>query len=130
MRDRDGWISTSEGSLISAARRTARIWMPLQHPHACGHLYSYRKSLWNTPLRLVYWLHGSSSVSVRIRELNVRAPLRRIYRLLSDDTAGTADFSRQIYRDMTPRHAVSLFFIFTAWIFYGRRKIINFIAAK
>lgn len=53
MRDRDGRISTSEGSLISAARRTARIWMPLQHPRAYGHLYSYRKSLWNTPLRLL-----------------------------------------------------------------------------
>jgi len=25
LQDRDGWISTSEGSLISAARRTARI---------------------------------------------------------------------------------------------------------
>lgn len=100
MRDRDGWISTSEGSLISTARRTARIWMLLQHPHAYGHLYSYRKSLWNTPLRLLYWLHGSSSVSVRIRELNVRASLRCIYRWLSDDTAGTADFSQRIYKDI------------------------------
>lgn len=61
-------------------------------PSAHGHPYFYRKTLWNTPLHRVYWLHGSSSVSVRARELKVRAPPRRIYRGLSDDTAETSDF--------------------------------------
>lgn len=43
----------------------------LQRLSAYGYLYSYRKALWNTPLRLLYWLHRSSLVSVRVRKLNV-----------------------------------------------------------
>lgn len=112
VRDRDGWISTSEGNLISAARRTTRIWMLLQHPRAYRHLYSYRKSLWNTPLRLLYWLHGSSVVSVRIRELSIHDLLRCIYQWLSDDTMGsmgTGDFSQQICKDIILRRAMFLF---------------------
>lgn len=56
MRNGDvGWISMSEGNLISATRprRAARIWM-LPHPSAYRHLYSYRKALWNTLLCVFY----------------------------------------------------------------------------
>jgi len=98
-------------------------------PMPTRHLYSYRKPLWNIPLRLLYWLHGSSSVSVRIRELNVRAPLRRIYRWLSDDTARIfhSKFTKIWYCNMPCFYFLSLQ---PEYLFYSWRKIINFITVK
>lgn len=122
------WLSTSEGSLISAARRAVRIWMLPQHPSAYGHLYSYRKALWNTPLRLLYWLHGSSSVSVRVRASTFAL-------LLVAFIVGYLMTRRRLpiflnrFAKIWYCYAPCLFSIFTAWIFLshegkveGRRR--------
>lgn len=84
-----------------------------QRLSAYGYLYSYRKALWNTPLRLLYWLHGSSLISVRVRKLNARAPPCRIYRRLSDDTGGDCRFfTADLLRYDTARHAMFIFYLY------------------
>jgi len=128
MWDRDGWMYEWRKPYFNGTTYGAH----LNAAPCLRHLYSYRKSLWDTPLRFLYWCHGSSSVSIRKKRAQ-RSHSSSSHLSLTiwwhcrDCQFFTADLQRY---DTTMCHVVLFYFYNLNIYFIVGEKLHTFIAMK